>query len=85
MSIEGTFIYSCPSPIADVQQYPSVTITNLPDPVYLQSLLDTIRTQRQEIETLRKMVVFVRSFMTPEQHKALSTHVMELLTEEEKK
>jgi hypothetical protein len=87
MSFEGTFVYSGPIPYDTNDKSPSLTGTTLVIDLgdeSVQSLLNTIAEQRQEIERLRKAIVLVRSFMTKEQLEALKNHVMSLIEEEQK-
>jgi hypothetical protein len=95
MSIEGTFIYGCPMP--DHNDLPGIqggripatgviTISTGQNEVNVQSLIDTLAIQREEIELLKQRVdaykqcvALMKKVMTEDQLLALSIMV-EVLT-----
>ena len=92
-SFEGCYIYGCPT-IHDlpgpeggnggwVPTTGIITVTTNQSNYTMQQLLDTVASQRQEIEMLKQAVALARSYMTPEQLASLR-YMTKLLTEDKK-
>lgn len=91
MTIEGSYIYSCPIPDERGLNKPKgPAITMYPDQDYVQGLINTVAMQREEIEVLtqqvdayKQVIALMKKFMTEEQLLALSV-MAEVLTKEKK-
>jgi hypothetical protein len=87
MTTEGTYIYSCPMPDHNTLQggpIPSTGVITISTPIMLtdqdqiQSLIDTVASQQEEIEYLKlqveickQAIALARSYMTPRQLESL--------------
>ena len=76
MSIEGTYVYACPLPPMDEKSAPVYPVV-YPD---VQSLIDTIAKQREEIEAYKSAITLMKGYMTEQQLLSLS-YMAQLLTE----
>jgi hypothetical protein len=95
MTTEGTYIYSCPMP--DHNELPGIsgvitisTPSMLTDQDQIQSLIDTVAAQQEEIEYLKlqveickQAIALARSYMTPQQLESLR-YMAQLLRDEKK-
>ena len=83
---EGTYAYAVSMPEQTIPS-PSVitseSVTVINDQSYIQSLLDTIASQRLEIETQKQILEFLVHTLTYKQRESLK-YLASLLTEEKK-
>lgn len=89
MTTEGTYVYACPMPDHnDLQGGPIpttgvITISTpsmLTDQDQIQSLIDTIAKQQNEIEAYKSAILLMKGYMTEKQLLSLS-YMAQLLTE----
>jgi hypothetical protein len=78
MTTEGTYVYACPVPDERTEIRPDYDSR-----LSMQSMLDTIAAQRQEIEALKKSIALACSYLTVTQLESLR-YMLQLLTEEKK-
>jgi len=80
MTTEGTYVYACPMP--DHNDLPgiqggfipttgTVVISTGQNDANVQSLIDTVAAQQEEIETLKQALELALSYMTARQREAL--------------